>query len=147
MPDRGSESGAGLRFRQPACAAETSLERNGNYPAVVSIEECPSSCRNASIPGQIADRFIDRLWHVDHRQFLRPVQPGQLLGVSPALSLDPTRVRQTGVTSVIMGSFNFTKAAESSDAENLLVIRDTALAARYLKNWQTHRDHSEAFTR
>lgn len=48
---------------------------------------------------------------------------------------------------VITGSFNFTKAAESSNAENLLVIRDTALAARYLKNWQEHRKHSEPFTR
>lgn len=48
---------------------------------------------------------------------------------------------------VITGSFNFTKAGESSNAENLLVIRDPALAARYLKNWQTHREHSEAFVR
>jgi phosphatidylserine/phosphatidylglycerophosphate/cardiolipin synthase-like enzyme len=46
---------------------------------------------------------------------------------------------------VLTGSFNFTKAAEHSNAENLLVIRDPKLAARYLQNWQTHRSHSEPY--
>jgi phosphatidylserine/phosphatidylglycerophosphate/cardiolipin synthase-like enzyme len=32
---------------------------------------------------------------------------------------------------VITGSFNFTKAAEEKNAENLLVIRDKILAERY----------------
>jgi phosphatidylserine/phosphatidylglycerophosphate/cardiolipin synthase-like enzyme len=46
---------------------------------------------------------------------------------------------------VITGSFNFTKAAEESNAENLLVIRDRKLAERYIKNWQEHERHSEAY--
>ena len=33
---------------------------------------------------------------------------------------------------VITGSFNFTKAAEEKNAENLLVIRDKALAMKYV---------------
>ncbi len=37
---------------------------------------------------------------------------------------------------VITGSFNFTKAAQAHNAENLLVIRDPELAQIYLKNWQ-----------
>lgn len=37
---------------------------------------------------------------------------------------------------VITGSFNFTKAAQNKNAENLLIIRDPALANLYLKNWQ-----------
>jgi phosphatidylserine/phosphatidylglycerophosphate/cardiolipin synthase-like enzyme len=44
---------------------------------------------------------------------------------------------------VITGSFNFTKAAEEKNAENLLVIHDKALADRYRKNWQEHARHSE----
>ena len=32
---------------------------------------------------------------------------------------------------VLTGSFNFTKAAEESNAENLLVIHEAALAAKY----------------
>ena len=46
---------------------------------------------------------------------------------------------------VITGSFNFTRAAEERNAENLLVIRDKALAAKYLKNWQEHAQHSEVY--
>jgi phosphatidylserine/phosphatidylglycerophosphate/cardiolipin synthase-like enzyme len=47
---------------------------------------------------------------------------------------------------VITGSFNFTKAAEENNAENMLVIRDPALAAKYLENWRLHSDHSEAYS-
>jgi phosphatidylserine/phosphatidylglycerophosphate/cardiolipin synthase-like enzyme len=43
---------------------------------------------------------------------------------------------------VITGSFNFTPAAERSNAENLLVIHDAALAARYTENWEAHAAHS-----
>ena len=46
---------------------------------------------------------------------------------------------------VITGSFNFTKAAEESNAENLLVIHDKKLAERYVKNWQEHAQHSEIY--
>jgi phosphatidylserine/phosphatidylglycerophosphate/cardiolipin synthase-like enzyme len=43
---------------------------------------------------------------------------------------------------VITGSFNFTKAAEERNAENLLIIRSKELAARFLANWSIHRRHS-----
>ena len=43
---------------------------------------------------------------------------------------------------VITGSFNFTTAAERQNAENLLVIHDRALAARYTENWRDHAAHS-----
>lgn len=46
---------------------------------------------------------------------------------------------------VITGSFNFSKAAEESNAENLLVIRDKELASRYIENWQLHEQHSELY--
>jgi TonB family protein len=46
---------------------------------------------------------------------------------------------------VITGSFNFTKAAEEKNAENLLVIHDKKLAERYIKNWQEHAQHSEIY--
>jgi phosphatidylserine/phosphatidylglycerophosphate/cardiolipin synthase-like enzyme len=47
---------------------------------------------------------------------------------------------------VITGSFNFTKGAEESNAENLLIIQDAALAALYAKNWQVRLEHSEPVT-
>ncbi len=46
---------------------------------------------------------------------------------------------------VITGSFNFTKAAEERNAENLLVIRDKDLAEKYRRNWNQHAAHSEAY--
>lgn len=48
-------------------------------------------------------------------------------------------------STVLTGSFNFTKAAESNNAENLLVIHDPDLAAKYTVNWQVHLKHSEAY--
>jgi phosphatidylserine/phosphatidylglycerophosphate/cardiolipin synthase-like enzyme len=46
---------------------------------------------------------------------------------------------------VITGSFNFTRAAEENNAENLLIIHDEKLALLYTKNWQKHAQHSEVF--
>ncbi|MGC1855109.1 MAG: phospholipase D-like domain-containing protein, partial [Candidatus Aquirickettsiella sp.] len=40
---------------------------------------------------------------------------------------------------VITGSFNFTKAAQNKNAENLVIIHDAQLANIYLKNWQRRR--------
>lgn len=47
---------------------------------------------------------------------------------------------------VLTGSFNFTKAAEENNAENLLVISDSVLAQKYLANWNAHLKHSKAYT-
>lgn len=48
---------------------------------------------------------------------------------------------------VITGSFNFTKAAEEKNAENLLIISSKELAKPYLDNWQKHKGHAEAYGR
>jgi phosphatidylserine/phosphatidylglycerophosphate/cardiolipin synthase-like enzyme len=48
---------------------------------------------------------------------------------------------------VLTGSFNFTKAAEENNAENLLVINDPTLAERYANNWHAHEGHSDSFSR
>jgi phosphatidylserine/phosphatidylglycerophosphate/cardiolipin synthase-like enzyme len=48
---------------------------------------------------------------------------------------------------VLTGSFNFTRAAEEHNAENLLVINDPVLAQQYIANWQAHEQHSEPYER
>ena len=49
-------------------------------------------------------------------------------------------------TTVITGSFNFTQSAETSNAENLLVITGKPkLIAAYQKNFDEHLRHSEVF--
>lgn len=47
-------------------------------------------------------------------------------------------------TTVITGSFNFTRAAEEKNAENLLVLASGELARLYADNWRSHLRHSEA---
>lgn len=46
---------------------------------------------------------------------------------------------------VITGSFNFTKAAEEKNAENLLIIRSKELAQKYIESWEKHKGHSERY--
>lgn len=46
---------------------------------------------------------------------------------------------------VITGSFNFTKAAEEKNAENLSIVRNKELAGIYIKNWEKHKEHSERY--
>jgi phosphatidylserine/phosphatidylglycerophosphate/cardiolipin synthase-like enzyme len=50
-----------------------------------------------------------------------------------------------GVT-VITGSFNFTKAAEEKNAENLLIITSYEMATLYKENWDAHKQHSEVLS-
>ena len=49
-------------------------------------------------------------------------------------------------STVITGSFNFTKAAQERNAENLLVIHDADLATRYAENWRKHAGHSDPYS-
>jgi len=46
---------------------------------------------------------------------------------------------------VVTGSFNFTRAAEDRNAENLLVLRDPRLAAAYAANWERRRAGSRPY--
>jgi phosphatidylserine/phosphatidylglycerophosphate/cardiolipin synthase-like enzyme len=46
---------------------------------------------------------------------------------------------------VITGSFNFTRAAEEKNAENLIIIKSKELAGIYIENWNSHRDHSQRY--
>jgi phosphatidylserine/phosphatidylglycerophosphate/cardiolipin synthase-like enzyme len=48
-------------------------------------------------------------------------------------------------TTVITGSFNFTKAAEEKNAENLLIIRSEKIAKLYKDNWESHKEHSDEY--
>jgi phosphatidylserine/phosphatidylglycerophosphate/cardiolipin synthase-like enzyme len=48
---------------------------------------------------------------------------------------------------VLTGSFNFTRAAEEHNAENLLLINDPVLARQYIENWHAHEQHAEPYER
>lgn len=69
-------------------------------------------------------------------------EAGVALLVDRAHAIAHNKVMVIDDARVITGSFNFTEAAQSRNAENLLVLRDAALAARYEANWQAHARHS-----
>ena len=46
---------------------------------------------------------------------------------------------------VITGSYNFSRAAEKSNAENLVIIESAPIARKYQQNWQKHHQHSKLF--
>lgn len=47
---------------------------------------------------------------------------------------------------LITGSFNYTKAAEEKNAENLLILKgNKPLVERYIQNFEEHKGHSEAY--
>ncbi len=46
---------------------------------------------------------------------------------------------------VATGRVKFTKAAQEKNAENVLIIRDQALAAPYIENWQAHVQHRQPY--
>jgi phosphatidylserine/phosphatidylglycerophosphate/cardiolipin synthase-like enzyme len=48
---------------------------------------------------------------------------------------------------VITGSFNFTRAAEERNAENLLILHDADLAAKCRANFDAHLAHSRRYSR
>jgi phosphatidylserine/phosphatidylglycerophosphate/cardiolipin synthase-like enzyme len=49
-------------------------------------------------------------------------------------------------STVITGSYNLIKAAESDNAENLLIIPSKGLADLYMANWEKHKKHSEVYS-
>jgi phosphatidylserine/phosphatidylglycerophosphate/cardiolipin synthase-like enzyme len=49
-------------------------------------------------------------------------------------------------STLITGSFNFTKAAEEKNTENLLIIKgNKPLVERYIRNFDDHKGHSEGY--
>ena len=66
--------------------------------------------------------------------------------IDPVHKIAHNKVMVIDGETVITGSFNFTKAAESGNAENLLVITHApVLAQRYTANWKEHLVHSEPY--
>ena len=55
------------------------------------------------------------------------------------------KVMVIGGSTVITGSFNFTKAVEENNAKNLLVIHDPELTGKYAQSWQEHLARSSPY--
>ena len=84
-----------------------------------------------------------RTEHYSEADFLAHAGIRTLIDAAHAIAHNKVMVID-GAT-VITGSFNFTKAAEESNAENLLVIQDKELAEKYVANWHKHEYHSDDY--
>jgi len=62
--------------------------------------------------------------------------------IDSAHSIAHNKVMVLDSARVITGSFNYTRAAQERNAENVLVIADSDLARRYADNWRHHSAHS-----
>ncbi|PKN20396.1 MAG: phospholipase D family protein [Deltaproteobacteria bacterium HGW-Deltaproteobacteria-6] len=62
--------------------------------------------------------------------------------IDSAHAIAHNKVMIIDAETVITGSFNFTKAAEQKNAENLLIIKSRDLAKFYIDNWMRHKEHS-----
>ena len=70
---------------------------------------------------------------------------GIIIGIDAAHAIAHNKVIIIDNEIAISGSFNFTRAAEERNAENLMIIHDRELAARFLDNWWIHQKHSTLF--
>ena len=68
--------------------------------------------------------------------------------LSPSRTEGLRGIRTIAGATLITGSFNFTKAAEEKNAENLLEIKgEPELVKKYLANFEEHLGHSEKYER
>jgi phosphatidylserine/phosphatidylglycerophosphate/cardiolipin synthase-like enzyme len=77
-----------------------------------------------------------------HSELAFLLEAGVPVWVDAAHAIAHNKVMVIDGDTVLTGSFNFTRAAESANAENLLRIRDSSLAAAYRQNWEAHLAHS-----
>ena len=90
--------------------------------------------------------ILDKSQQTDRRSSaVLLAQAGVPLDIDAAHAIAHNKVMVIDGQTILSGSFNFTEAAEDRNAENLLVIRDPALAVQYAKNWQAHRVHSKPY--
>lgn len=63
------------------------------------------------------------------------VDAGVDVGIDKVSGIAHNKVMIIDEQKVITGSFNFTKAADSRNAENVIIINDKSVANEYLQNW------------
>jgi len=76
-----------------------------------------------------------------HPSFLEPA--GVLLLIDAEHAIAHSNIIIVDRRTVITGSFNFSRAAQERNAEDLVVIHSPTLAVQYVRNWNSHAAHSQ----
>ena len=114
-------------FTNPAIASALADARNRGVIVVVLLDKSQRTQRSSAadfMSQRGVETFIDDRHAIAHNKIM--IIDGQV---------------------VITGSYNFTRAAENSNAENMLIIESGPIAEKYLGNWQKHRRHSQPYMR
>jgi phospholipase D len=69
-------------------------------------------------------------------------ESGIIVGIDRIAGIAHNKVIIIDHEKVITGSFNFTAAAETRNAENVIIVEDTNIAKQYLKNWHNRKKQS-----
>lgn len=80
-----------------------------------------------------------------HSRLHSLAQAGIPIFIDPVPGIAHNKVMIIDEEWVISGSYNFTNAAETRNAENVLLIRDKETATSFLDNWRRRRSHSYAW--
>jgi phospholipase D len=64
------------------------------------------------------------------------------IGIDKVPGIAHNKVMIIDKRKVITGSFNFTSAADSRNAENVIIVEDTVIAKQYLQNWNNRKQKS-----
>ncbi len=89
----------------------------------------------------ILDKSQSRHNKYSSAKFLAHQQIPLWIDYEPAIAHNKVIIIDNNI--VVTGSFNFTKAAQESNAENVLIIYDKTLATAYSKNFETRKNVSE----
>ena len=108
----------------------------------LTSREIVSALGNAKHRGIDVRAIVDRSQLKEDRSETyavgRLVSAGVPVLVDTVPGLMHNKVMIVDGATVITGSFNYTWSAEHRNAENLLVIHDPTLAAKYTQNWNIH---------
>lgn len=97
----------------------------------------------AQVRGVKVEVILDRSQLTEKRSTLSALLAARVpIRIDAAHQIAHNKVIIIDGETVITGSFNFSRSAVEHNAENLLVVRDKALADRYEANFQTHLGHS-----
>jgi phosphatidylserine/phosphatidylglycerophosphate/cardiolipin synthase-like enzyme len=80
-----------------------------------------------------------------HGQAVVMRRAGSVVMVDRAHAIAHNKVMIIDDRLVVTGSFNFTNAAETKNAENLIILRSNSVAKQFSDNWGYHREHSVPF--
>lgn len=130
---------------------ETLNPHGACYPVIEPPVDRPSApiaqaLKDAHLRGVKVQVILDKSQHGEKctsATFLARVGISVWIDASHAIAHNKVKVLDD--ETVVTDSFNFTKAAEQNNAENMLIMKDKALAAVCRKNWESQQAHDKKF--